>query len=41
MAAQRAAYNRLAKGGHFAAWEQPAAFTDELRIAFRPLCEQI
>lgn len=30
-------YNRLPKGGHFAAWEQPAAFTDELRTAFRPL----
>lgn len=30
-------YNRLDKGGHFAAWEQPAAFTAELRLAFRPL----
>ncbi|MGF7162214.1 pimeloyl-ACP methyl ester carboxylesterase [Rhodoligotrophos appendicifer] len=30
-------FNRLAKGGHFAAWEQPAAFTAELRTAFRPL----
>jgi len=30
-------FNRLAKGGHFAAWEQPAAFTTELRAAFRPL----
>ena len=30
-------FNRLAKGGHFAAWEQPAAFTAELRAAFRPL----
>ncbi|PDT28135.1 multidrug MFS transporter [Rhizobium sp. L9] len=30
-------YNRLAKGGHFAAWEQPMAFTAELRTAFRPL----
>jgi pimeloyl-ACP methyl ester carboxylesterase len=30
-------YNRLPKGGHFAAWEQPAAFTDELRATFRSL----
>jgi len=30
-------YNRPDKGGHFAAWEQPAAFTNELRTAFRPL----
>jgi pimeloyl-ACP methyl ester carboxylesterase len=30
-------YNRLPKGGHFAAWEQPELFTTELRAAFRPL----
>jgi len=30
-------YNRLPKGGHFAAWEQPASFTDEMRAAFRSL----
>ena len=30
-------YNRLEKGGHFAAWEQPAAFSSELRAGFRPL----
>ena len=30
-------YNRLPKGGHFAAWEQPALFTAELRTAFRSL----
>jgi pimeloyl-ACP methyl ester carboxylesterase len=30
-------YNRVAKGGHFAAWEQPAIFTDEVRATFRPL----
>ena len=30
-------YNRLDKGGHFAAWEQPALFTTELRAAFRSL----
>jgi pimeloyl-ACP methyl ester carboxylesterase len=30
-------YNRPAKGGHFAAWEQPKEFTEELRAAFRSL----
>jgi pimeloyl-ACP methyl ester carboxylesterase len=30
-------YNRLPKGGHFAAWEQPELFTEELRTAFRSL----
>jgi pimeloyl-ACP methyl ester carboxylesterase len=30
-------YNRLPKGGHFAAWEQPQLFSAELRSAFRPL----
>ena len=30
-------YNRLDKGGHFAAWEQPDLFVSELRAAFRPL----
>ncbi|HEX4340608.1 MAG TPA: epoxide hydrolase [Polyangiaceae bacterium] len=30
-------YNRLAKGGHFAAWEQPQVFTEELRASFRSL----
>jgi pimeloyl-ACP methyl ester carboxylesterase len=30
-------YNRLQKGGHFAAWEQPELFTTELRAAFRSL----
>jgi pimeloyl-ACP methyl ester carboxylesterase len=30
-------YNRLDKGGHFAAWEQPTAFSAELRAGFRPL----
>ncbi|MBP1876265.1 hypothetical protein LPJGGPFB_05331 [Ensifer adhaerens] len=28
-------YNKLLKGGHFAAWEQPKLFTSELRTAFR------
>jgi pimeloyl-ACP methyl ester carboxylesterase len=30
-------YNRLPKGGHFAAWEQPKSFTEELRASFGPL----
>jgi pimeloyl-ACP methyl ester carboxylesterase len=30
-------YNRLDKGGHFAAWEQPEIFSAELRTAFRSL----
>ncbi len=30
-------YNRLSKGGHFAAWEQPELFSEEIRAAFRPL----
>jgi pimeloyl-ACP methyl ester carboxylesterase len=32
-------YNRLDKGGHFAAWEQPKIFAEELRAAFRSLRE--
>jgi pimeloyl-ACP methyl ester carboxylesterase len=28
-------YNKLDKGGHFAAWEQPELFTTELRAAFK------
>jgi pimeloyl-ACP methyl ester carboxylesterase len=30
-------YNRLDRGGHFAAWEQPQLFAEELRVAFRSL----
>lgn len=30
-------YNRLVKGGHFAAWEQPESFAAELRAGFRPM----
>jgi pimeloyl-ACP methyl ester carboxylesterase len=30
-------FNRLPKGGHFAAWEQPELFTQELRVGFRSL----
>src|SRR5215217_5928367 len=28
-------FNRLDRGGHFAAWEQPQLFADEMRAAFR------
>ena len=28
-------FNELPKGGHFAAWEQPRAFVDEVRTTFR------
>jgi pimeloyl-ACP methyl ester carboxylesterase len=30
-------YNKPVRGGHFAAWEEPDLFTNELRAAFRPL----
>jgi pimeloyl-ACP methyl ester carboxylesterase len=30
-------YNKLDKGGHFAAWEQPELFCGELRASFRSL----
>ena len=30
-------YNKLDKGGHFAAFEQPKIFSEELRAGFRPL----
>jgi pimeloyl-ACP methyl ester carboxylesterase len=30
-------YNKLDKGGHFAAWEQPELFSTELRAAFKSL----
>ena len=30
-------YNRLDKGGHFAAWEQPQLFSEEVRAGFRSL----
>ena len=32
-------FNEVGKGGHFAAWEQPEIFTNELRAAFRSLQE--
>jgi pimeloyl-ACP methyl ester carboxylesterase len=34
-------YNKLDKGGHFAAWEQPQLFSEEVRAGFRPLRKQI
>jgi pimeloyl-ACP methyl ester carboxylesterase len=30
-------YNKVEKGGHFAAWEQPTLFTEELRASFKSL----
>jgi pimeloyl-ACP methyl ester carboxylesterase len=30
-------YNRLDRGGHFAAWEQPQLFCEEMRASFRSL----
>jgi pimeloyl-ACP methyl ester carboxylesterase len=30
-------YNRVEKGGHFAAWEEPQLFSAEIRAAFRSL----
>jgi pimeloyl-ACP methyl ester carboxylesterase len=33
-------FNEVNKGGHFAAWEQPQLFTEELRAAFRSLRQE-
>jgi pimeloyl-ACP methyl ester carboxylesterase len=33
-------YNKLAKGGHFAAWEQPDLFVSDVRAAFKTLREK-
>ena len=30
-------YNKVVKGWHFAAWEQPQIFSEEVRTGFRPL----
>jgi len=30
-------FNELDRGNHFAAWQEPALFSAELRAAFRPL----
>jgi pimeloyl-ACP methyl ester carboxylesterase len=34
-------YNRLPKGGHFAAWEQPQIFSEEVRAGFRLIRKSI
>jgi pimeloyl-ACP methyl ester carboxylesterase len=30
-------FNEVDRGGHFAAWEEPELFSEEVRAAFRPL----
>jgi hypothetical protein len=30
-------FNEAARGGHFAAWEEPDVFATEVRAAFKPL----
>jgi hypothetical protein len=30
-------FSEADRGGHFAAWEQPRLFSDEVRAGFRPL----
>lgn len=30
-------FNKVDKGGHFAAWEEPELFATEMRAAFRSL----
>ena len=30
-------YNEVDRGGHFAAWEEPQLFSEELRATFAPL----
>jgi pimeloyl-ACP methyl ester carboxylesterase len=32
-------FNEVDRGGHFAAWEEPELFAEEMRAAFRPLRE--
>lgn len=34
-------YNKLPRGGHFAAWEQPELFSQEVRTGLRPLRKQL
>jgi pimeloyl-ACP methyl ester carboxylesterase len=34
-------FNTLDKGGHFAAWEQPRLFSEEVRAGFRPLRKSV
>jgi pimeloyl-ACP methyl ester carboxylesterase len=33
-------FNEVDKGGHFAAWEEPELFAEEIRASFRPLREK-
>jgi pimeloyl-ACP methyl ester carboxylesterase len=34
-------FHQADRGGHFAAWEQPQLFSEEVRAAFRPLRKSI
>jgi hypothetical protein len=34
-------YNNVDKGGHYAAWEQPQLFSEEVRAGLRPLRKSI
>jgi pimeloyl-ACP methyl ester carboxylesterase len=34
-------FNNVADGGHFAAWEQPQLFSEEVRAGFRPIRKSI
>ena len=34
-------YNKLPKGTHFAAWEQPKLYSEEVRASFRSLRQSI
>jgi pimeloyl-ACP methyl ester carboxylesterase len=34
-------FNNVAEGGHYAAWEQPQLFSEEVRAGFRPLRKSI
>ncbi|MGH3036851.1 MAG: epoxide hydrolase, partial [Gaiellaceae bacterium] len=33
-------FNEVERGGHFAAWEEPELFSDEVRAAFRSLRDE-
>jgi hypothetical protein len=33
-------FNKAGRGGHFAAWEEPELFSEELRDAFRSLRQE-
>jgi hypothetical protein len=34
-------YNKVDKGGHYAAWEQAQLFSEEVRAGLRPLRQQL